>query len=642
MRLRRSISILGALLLLVGAQHAGPVAAQGDVNLSIEGVDHEGHPSITIRATVRNNQGIPILGIGPDQFSVVEDMRIAVTPESVEAIVNPDAIVSVLFAIDISGSMQGEYIEQAIRAANEFMDRLNEADRVAVVAFANTVDVDPASLTEEKEHEFTADKNAIRNVINFLGAQIDPDSDTPLYDAVYKSVKLTSGEPVGKRAVIVMTDGREEGRPKLGTGSLFTGDDAIGEATRSRVPVFTIGLGDEIDSAYLRRLALLTGGVYQETPNPEELSALTQNTLDQLKQQYVLRFETGLPYDTQPHSWILRVTLPQGEATAVHEFAFREGPPEPEPTTGVEVVPIVETPPQEAEPTAEVVATEEQPVQVAETEEPQPTEAGLEPAATQEPSGGGFLDDLRDKVEEMMDDNPILLIGIGVGGLVLIALIVALVVVVIRGRRARKGAVGAPGFDEPYVPRGEPYPAGGYTTEGGAGAGDWAAGPGLSPTPFPTPITSDAMGGSTEAAPADWAAGRPASAPYAPPPAAQAMPGFGDEDEIPLAGGTQVLQRRPGQAASLVDRASPSRRYRLSGTVTVGRATDNQIVLTHGTVSRRHAWLREEAGGWLVADAGSANGTFLNGQRIVEPRSLSNGDVVAFGKQEFLFEVFGA
>jgi pSer/pThr/pTyr-binding forkhead associated (FHA) protein len=76
--------------------------------------------------------------------------------------------------------------------------------------------------------------------------------------------------------------------------------------------------------------------------------------------------------------------------------------------------------------------------------------------------------------------------------------------------------------------------------------------------------------------------------------------------------------------------------------VTVGRATENQIVLTHGTVSRRHAWLREEAGGWLVADAGSANGTFVNGQRLTAPRPLNHGDVVSFGKQEFLFEVFGA
>jgi pSer/pThr/pTyr-binding forkhead associated (FHA) protein len=49
------------------------------------------------------------------------------------------------------------------------------------------------------------------------------------------------------------------------------------------------------------------------------------------------------------------------------------------------------------------------------------------------------------------------------------------------------------------------------------------------------------------------------------------------------------------------------------------------------TVSRSHAGLRREAGGWLLTDAGSTNGTRLNGWRVTEPVPLRAGDEVMFG-----------
>jgi pSer/pThr/pTyr-binding forkhead associated (FHA) protein/DNA-binding CsgD family transcriptional regulator len=51
--------------------------------------------------------------------------------------------------------------------------------------------------------------------------------------------------------------------------------------------------------------------------------------------------------------------------------------------------------------------------------------------------------------------------------------------------------------------------------------------------------------------------------------------------------------------------------------IRVGRATDNDIVLDDGMVSRYHAEIRKTAdGGWELRDAGSANGVFVDQQRI--------------------------
>jgi pSer/pThr/pTyr-binding forkhead associated (FHA) protein len=54
-------------------------------------------------------------------------------------------------------------------------------------------------------------------------------------------------------------------------------------------------------------------------------------------------------------------------------------------------------------------------------------------------------------------------------------------------------------------------------------------------------------------------------------------------------------------------------------------------VLSDMTVSRSHAGLRREAGRWLLIDAGSTNGTRINGWRVTEPVPLRAGDKISFG-----------
>ena len=87
----------------------------------------------------------------------------------------------------------------------------------------------------------------------------------------------------------------------------------------------------------------------------------------------------------------------------------------------------------------------------------------------------------------------------------------------------------------------------------------------------------------------------------------------------------------------LVNKGRPDQKYDLKGTMNVGRAPDNQLVIDHPTVSRHHAWVKEDKGEFLVFDIGSGNGTFVNGQQIEAPQLLQNGDVVRFGEVEFIF-----
>src|SRR3954466_9412737 len=65
--------------------------------------------------------------------------------------------------------------------------------------------------------------------------------------------------------------------------------------------------------------------------------------------------------------------------------------------------------------------------------------------------------------------------------------------------------------------------------------------------------------------------------------------------------------------------------------ITIGRTNNNDVVISDPSVSRLHAYVRQ-AGGWLLAAAGSKNGSWL-GQVALEPRretALPPGAVVRF------------
>ncbi|MGA2333103.1 MAG: FHA domain-containing protein [Syntrophales bacterium] len=64
--------------------------------------------------------------------------------------------------------------------------------------------------------------------------------------------------------------------------------------------------------------------------------------------------------------------------------------------------------------------------------------------------------------------------------------------------------------------------------------------------------------------------------------------------------------------------------------ITIGRKTDNDIVIDNQAVSGYHARIKKEGNSLLIEDASSLNGTFINGQKISKGE-LHNGDVVLIG-----------
>jgi serine phosphatase RsbU (regulator of sigma subunit)/pSer/pThr/pTyr-binding forkhead associated (FHA) protein len=65
--------------------------------------------------------------------------------------------------------------------------------------------------------------------------------------------------------------------------------------------------------------------------------------------------------------------------------------------------------------------------------------------------------------------------------------------------------------------------------------------------------------------------------------------------------------------------------------VTIGRGTDNDLVLPSQTVSRHHAKVSRQEDSIVVTDLGSLNGTRVNGQAVEAERKAVAGDVIEFG-----------
>lgn len=75
---------------------------------------------------------------------------------------------------------------------------------------------------------------------------------------------------------------------------------------------------------------------------------------------------------------------------------------------------------------------------------------------------------------------------------------------------------------------------------------------------------------------------------------------------------------------------------RPDATTRLGRALDNDIVVSDASASRYHATIEAVNGGFRLRDLGSQNGTFIGGTRVTDA-PLGNGDSVRIGDAVFTF-----
>ncbi|MGD9001234.1 MAG: FHA domain-containing protein [Anaerolineae bacterium] len=586
--------MLAGCVVLTGAR---PILAQGgDITITVEEVDTSNFPTVRVSLGVRDQNGVPVPDLAEGGFEIIEDGVETHRPASVNTEENPDAHVSLAIVIDMYRTMEGSPIETAQEATrdllSDLLDQPNDPDRAAFVGVHRDLSTEPTDLEEDYEVPFTNDRNRLLNVINFLHERLETQGPgTPLYDAVIKAIRMAEDtEPLGRRALIVMTDGQDR-------GSVSKDSDTIQRASEAHIPVFTVGLSNSsLDEQYLLRLAENTGGAYQAAETPDDFSPLFSNVLTALRTQYVLVYQSSLPEDGRTHNVLVRVRTPT-QTEAVQEYRMDT----PAGLTG---------------------ETEE---------EPSPTSEASEATQTPEPEPGTEDADEEEDwftvIQDWVQDNTLLaILALVAIGLLFLALVVVVIIIV---RRRGEGEEGLPPLEVPSYPAAPP-PA----FEAGADeAGTWGAHETEFAGAVPPPRQETVAEGPP---PFSATPSEPHERPPAPPP-------FGQQPFRPSpADRTRILRREPKMrvVGLLIERDHPENRLDVAKPmVKVGRSQDNDLVIDHNTVSRQHAAIKLEEDRFRLYDLGSTNGTFVGEERIREPVTLEDGATVSFGEKTFIFKV---
>jgi VWFA-related protein len=195
--------------------------------------------------------------------------------QRVEAFHEAVAPVSMILALDSSGSMRRS-AEAAVAAAREFVAAIRPEDSLGLVLFS-----DQSVLAQD----LTLEREPVLNTIDGYVAV----GGTALYDALWDSLtRLQNVE--GRRAVVVVSDGRDENNPGTAPGSTRTVDEVLDLIRQTEAIVFTIGLGPMVDRPFLERLAELSGG---ESYFPEVVEALRDDygrVVESLRRRYVVSY----------------------------------------------------------------------------------------------------------------------------------------------------------------------------------------------------------------------------------------------------------------------------------------------------------------------------------------------------------------
>jgi len=129
---------------------------------------------------------------------------------------------------------------------------------------------------------------------------------------------------------------------------------------------------------------------------------------------------------------------------------------------------------------------------------------------------------------------------------------------------------------------------------------------------------------------------RPAAPPTRQAPPVQPPPDFAQPTRLPPQSWTPPEESNLATRMIAAIRPDFGTPQQPAGSATIGRATDNDIVIGDVLASRHHAFLVPTPLGMEIRDAHSSNGTFVNGVRIGSA-VLSEGDVVTIGNVDLVF-----
>jgi Ca-activated chloride channel family protein len=207
--------------------------------------------------------------------------------------------VSIMLALDSSGSMK-KWADTAKAAATSFVDAIRPQDALGLIMFGDSSQI---------QVDLSTDRAKAREEINGY----TPKGGTALYDAIGDSLgRLAKTE--GRRAIVVVTDGRDEDNAGTKPGSVRTFKEVTDAARAVDAIIFAIGVGQNVDREVLETLARGSGGEAYFPEDVANLEAEYHRIVENLRRRWIIGYDST--NTVRDGAWrAVEIKLKNGSAT---------------------------------------------------------------------------------------------------------------------------------------------------------------------------------------------------------------------------------------------------------------------------------------------------------------------------------------
>ena len=282
----RQMKRIGVLILIAAASlHASVMQQKPDPQgVPPQSTVKVGVDLVNVLFSVSDRKGHFVPGLTYRDFTVEEDgKKQNIRYFSREA----DQALTLGLLIDVSPSVKSVFDEERI-AAVRFLDSvLRPKDLAMVIGFEKTVTL---------YGDLTEDKRLLEDSIRDLRLGPVMDGGTSMFDALYLASKEKLREEVGRKAIILITDGQDTTSKVQANEAMVAIHESdsviysIAIAPEWRTTFTRLGLGSGPNTSALRRLSEETGGRMFYVHESSEFEPVFTRINEELRNQYSLAY----------------------------------------------------------------------------------------------------------------------------------------------------------------------------------------------------------------------------------------------------------------------------------------------------------------------------------------------------------------
>lgn len=228
---------------------------------------------VVLNATITDASGTFVSGLRKDQFKVLEDGK----EQKISVFETESTPFAAVILVDTSGSME-QRVSLARSATINFLNGLRLDDVVSVYNFDSKV-----SLVQD----FSNSRDIAERAYDLKARGL-----TVLNDAIYQAAQDLAKREEKRRAIIVLSDGRD-------TNSRYSAEKALRAASDANAIIYTVDMSD-INTAgaertqnkgVLKNFAEKSGGRFIEAQGGNEMRKAFKDIVNELGVQYTLGYE---------------------------------------------------------------------------------------------------------------------------------------------------------------------------------------------------------------------------------------------------------------------------------------------------------------------------------------------------------------